>query len=136
MKNLMEKLALNKESKEAPKSSMSYNKKLIVSIYSSLQGLEKCVASSQKMFNHGKFYSEDIASSLTEQHKIMKQMRRTANKLQIHLAQENWSEVTRGLDIYYGLRKIVRPEIMQTFQSLATKSKQENFTKPSGQTLH
>jgi len=62
-----------------------------------------------------------VERSLTEQRKVIRQMRRTANKLQIQLAQENWNEVVRSLQIFYGLRQIVRPEIMATFQSLANK---------------
>jgi len=94
---------------------------MITAVFSSLQGLEKCVESSQKMCSGELAGSIIVERSLTEQRKVIRQMRRTANKLQIQLAQENWNEVVRSLQIFYGLRQIVRPEIMATFQSLANK---------------
>ena len=98
------------------------SKKLLVTVFSSLQGLEKCVESSKKMMAKNLDNSADLIVSLKEQTKIVNQMRRTANKIQIQIAQENWSETMRSLQIFYGLRKIVRPEIMTTFQALANKT--------------
>jgi hypothetical protein len=94
---------------------------MITAVFSSLHGLEKCVESSQKMFAGELAGSIIVERSLNQQRKVIVQMRRTANKLQIQLAQENWGEVVRSLQIFYGLRQIVRPEIMATFQSLANK---------------
>jgi len=95
--------------------------KMVSAVFSSLQGLEKCVESSHQMFAKDINKSVIVERSLQEQEKITIQMRRIANKFQVQLAQENWNEVARSLQIFYGLRQIVRPEIMATFQSLANK---------------
>ncbi len=97
-------------------------KKLLVTVFSSLQGLEKCVESSKKMMVRDLTHSKELAESLREQTSIINKMRRAANKLQLQIAAENWNEATRSLQIFYGLRKMVRPEIMSTFQALANKN--------------
>ena len=94
---------------------------MIASVFSSLQGLEKCLKSSKKMYDKEFRTSALVEQALSQQSLIIVDMRRTANKLQIHLAKKDWDGVVRTLRVFYGLRQIVRPEIMSTFQSLANR---------------
>lgn len=94
-------------------------KKVIAAVFSSLQGLEKCVQTSVRLHNASSRQSKIIADSLREQARILNQMRKEANRLQLRMASEDWDETVHSLQVYYGLRQMVRPEIMSTFQGLA-----------------
>jgi hypothetical protein len=60
-----------------------------------------------------------IVNNITEQERILKHMRRAANKIQIELAQEDWTAVHRSLSIFYSLNQMVRPEILATYRELS-----------------
>ena len=45
-------------------------------------------------------------------------MRRAANKLQLDLAHNDWTNAVRSLHIYYGLNSMVRPSLMGTYAQL------------------
>jgi len=96
-------------------------KKVLAAVFSSLQGLEKCVQTSSRLQNSLDNPANLIARSISDQKQILSQMRRTANKLQLELASDDWDDIVRSLQVFYGLRQMVRPEIMATFQSLANK---------------
>lgn len=94
-------------------------REMLVHVFASIQGLEKCLANSRKMLDEQKHQPLIVHKSLAEQDRILRQMRRVANRLQLEFATENWPEAVRSLKIYYGLWTMVRPEIMSTFTALA-----------------
>ncbi len=96
-------------------------RKILAAVFSSLQGLEKCVQTSSRLHNALPNPSNIVAHGLKDQKNILSQMRRCANRLQLQLASEEWDDVVRSLQVFYGLRQMVRPEIMATFQGLANK---------------
>jgi hypothetical protein len=65
---------------------------------------------------------ETISSMLPEFERVVEHMRRTANKLQLHVAAKNISDIVRDLRIFYGLNHLVRPELLR---ALAQLSKQD-----------
>ena len=96
-------------------------RKVLAAVFSSLQGLEKCVQTSNRLYGAQNSTSDIISSALTDQARVLKLMRRTANKLQLQFASEDWDKIVKSLQVFYGLRQMVRPEIMATFQTLANK---------------
>jgi len=94
-------------------------KKILAAVFSSLQGLEKCVQTSVRLHNASERQTRITADSLREQARVLNQMRKEANLLQLRLASDSWDDIVRSLQVYYGLRQMVRPEIMSTFQGLA-----------------
>ena len=96
-------------------------KKVLAAVFSSLQGLEKCVQTSTRLSSALPKSSNLVSKAINDQKQILGQMRKTANKLQLELASEEWDNIVRSLQIFYGLRQMVRPEIMSTFQGLANK---------------
>lgn len=92
---------------------------LVVAVFASLQGLEKCVEGSKRMFLELDCKPYHIAEALEEQGRVLKQMRHTAIRLQLQLAKNDWTSSVRSLQIFYGLRQMVRPEIMASFRGLA-----------------
>ena len=97
------------------------SKDMIVHIFASVQGLEKCVLHSRKMLAEQKHQPLIVHSSITEQERVLKQMRRAANRLQLELVSEDWVSAVRSLNIFYGLCTMARPEILSTFSSLANR---------------
>ena len=96
-------------------------RKVLAAVFSSLQGLEKCVQTSKRLHNALPSPSNLVAQAIKDQNCVLSQMRRTANKLQLQFASDDWDDIVRSLQVFYGLRQMVRPEIMSTFQSLANK---------------
>jgi len=46
-------------------------------------------------------------------------MRRTANKLQLEIAKDDWNSAVRSLQIFYGLNSMVRPHVMDIYSKLS-----------------
>ena len=95
------------------------NKHLIVHVFAVVQSLEKCISLSKEVIDGNKSLPAQIAKNIAEQERIVRKMRRTANRLQFEFANENWIESTRLLQVFYGLNHMVRPEVRTTYQSLA-----------------
>lgn len=97
-------------------------KNLIIAVFASLQGLEKCVEGSNKMYTSADSKPYFVAESLSQQSETLKKMRHSAIRLQLHLARDDWDQAVRSLQIFYGLRQMVRPDIMATFRGLANQA--------------
>ena len=94
-------------------------KDLLVQIFAAVQGLEKCLRISRELFDPTSVRAPELGAQLDQQERIVKQMRRQSNRLQLYVAQEDWGNVARCLDIIYGLNKMVRPEVTRTFSELS-----------------
>lgn len=99
------------------------NKELIPHVFASLHSLERYLENIRRMSGtqegiDAKFLSQ-LEHSLPEQERVLKQMRRVANKLQLEIAKEEWDEVIRSLRIFYGLNHMVRPDLIATFVKLS-----------------
>ena len=92
---------------------------MIVHVFASVQGLEKCVLHSRKMLAEQRHQPAVVQNSIEAQERVLKQMRRAANRLQLELVNEDWVNAVRSLNIFYGLCNMARPEILATFSALA-----------------
>ena len=92
---------------------------MIAHIFASVQGLEKCVIHSRRMLNEQRHQPSAVQISIAEQERILKQMRRAANRIQLEFANEDWLNAVRSLNIFYGLCQMARPEILSTFSALS-----------------
>lgn len=92
---------------------------LITRLFATVQSLEKCLENSKRMLTEQKGQPRSVHTSITQQEKVVRQMRRTANKLQFAVAKNNWQSAIREVRIFEGLWNMVRPEIVATFSALA-----------------
>lgn len=99
------------------------NKELIPHVFSSLHSLERYLENIRRLVagNDGldPKFANHIEVSLPEQERVLKQMRRVANKLQLEIAKEEWDAVIRSLRIFYGLNHMVRPDLINMFVKLS-----------------
>lgn len=95
-------------------------KELLAHIFSSLQSLERCLDNSNRLYGEQKHELKDVRQSLDEQEKVLRHMRRVANRLQLEVACDDTEKLARSLQIFYGLSTMVRPEVLATFQLLAS----------------
>ncbi|MCB0359085.1 MAG: hypothetical protein KDD44_05605 [Bdellovibrionales bacterium] len=100
---------------------MTMNDKAIIYLFAALQGLERCVSRCEEMLGSQQHQPEFVGRAIEEQKRILLTMRRTANRLQLELVKEDWNEVVRLTQTFYGLNTMVRPEILSTFQALSNK---------------
>lgn len=89
---------------------------LIINVFAALQGLEKAIADSRKQATNVSNY--DALEAVRSQETVVRKMRRTANRLQIDLAGNNWGSSIRLLKIFYGLNHMLRPEVIKTRSAL------------------
>lgn len=95
------------------------NKELIPHVFASLQNLERYLENIKKFSDTSAAHAPSLLRSIEDQERVLKQMRRVANKLQIEVAREQWDSVVRTLRIFYGLNHMVRPDLMATFVQLS-----------------
>ena len=88
-------------------------------IFGALHTLERSLDLCKNTMLKNSNLPERITGSIAEQERIIKHMRRVANKLQFELAQQDWAAVHRSLNIFYSLNQMVRPEIMSTYRELS-----------------
>lgn len=91
------------------------NKEIIIHVFSSLQSLEKYLDSIKKLVR-GK---EKTADGLVQHEKVIRCMRRMANKIQLDVAHDDWDAAVRSLKIFYGLNHMIRPELVSTLMRLS-----------------
>ena len=96
------------------------NSEIIGRIFSALQSLEKCMLTVKEAVGNDKEYAE-LAHLVPQQTKVLVQMRRTANKLQLQFARSEWDEVVRSMKIFYGLNHMVRMDILTMFGIVSSK---------------
>jgi hypothetical protein len=94
------------------------SKQLLAHIYSSLQSLEKCAGENKTAMLTEQEKSPVRVHDVLEQDKVLRHMRRAANRLQLDLARKDWSNAHRSLEIFYGLHSMVRPEIVSTYSAI------------------
>lgn len=97
------------------------NEQIIPHVFGSLHTLERYLERVTTLIDtHAEMKA--IAKMLPEFERVVEHMRRTANKLQLHVASKNISDVVRDLRIFYGLNHLLRPELLR---ALAQLSKQD-----------
>ena len=111
------------------------NDKAVIYLFAAVQGMERCVARCEKMLGEQTYQPSSVATSIAEQRRILREMRRSANKLQLEIAKKDWNGAVRSIQIFYGLNNMVRPEILATFSALANKRIAYQFTETED-TIH
>jgi hypothetical protein len=97
------------------------NAELVTHVFASLQSIEKTVANVKKMLPGLEDANKDIIKVLPEQERIIVQMRRIANLLQLEAARNDWDKAVRSLKIFYGLHHMVRSDVLQAYARLSQK---------------
>lgn len=88
--------------------------------YSVIHQLEQFLDNVKRLISERKTELPDLPVSVQEQERILQQMRRIANKLQLEIAKSNWPGVVRTLRIFYGMNQMIRPELVATLIALST----------------
>ena len=101
------------------------NPELITHVFASLQSLEKCLSTVKKLLPGQEEDYSDIARILPEQERVLQQMRRIANKLQLEVARGDWAGGVRSLKIFYGLNHMIRFDLLHAFSTLSRKEAPE-----------
>ena len=109
-------------------------RKLIIHIFAVVQNLEKRLEETKAAIKDTKGMPMQMHFDLVQQEDVVKHMRRTANRLQLELAREDWIAIIRTLQIFYGLNHMVRPEVMGTYSSIV--KGQNHFTSESAAPRH
>mgnify|MGYP003382194329 CR=1 FL=1 len=115
------------------------NKELIPHVFASLQNLERYLENIKRFSDSNVAQPTSLQRSIDDQERVLKQMRRVANKLQIEVAREQWDAVVRTLRIFYGLNHMVRPDVMATFVQLSkgqTRIEESDGVRDSAPQLH
>ena len=99
--------------------------KTVISVFASLQILEKSLDRVRARLPRNPADRCEAANLFPQMERIVIEMRRTANKLQIQLAKKQWLDANRSLQIFYGLHKMVKSDIAATHQLLI------DYTHPS-----
>ena len=87
------------------------NAQLIGQVFASLQYLEKCLGSIKKLSCGQEERCSSILQALPAQERVLAQMRRAANLLQLETARNDLHGAIRSLKIFYGLNHMVRDDI-------------------------
>ena len=90
---------------------------LLSHVFSSLLNLEKIAGQSRDLLALPGGDAR-LRASASEQEKILIEMRRTANLLQLRIASGNKVEIHRLMSIFYGLHQMVRNEVHQLYAKL------------------
>lgn len=94
---------------------------IVIHVFAAIQALEKCLENSRRMLKEQRQQPLSVHTSLLQQTRMLRSMRQAANTLQLDVARRDWVSAVRTLQIYYGLNKMVRSEIMGTFSALANR---------------
>lgn len=93
------------------------SKQLLSHVFSTVMHLERSLAEIDSLTDSVSD-REQIRQNLAQQTKVVRQMRVTANKLQMAVAADNTIDSHRFINIFYALNQIIRPEIMKSLASL------------------
>ena len=91
---------------------------VIPHVFASLQTLERYLEQVRTLSTRAVEFSAELRTRIPEFERVVKQMRRTANKLQFQVAANNQAEIVRSLRIFYGLNHMLRPELLSTLIKL------------------
>jgi di/tripeptidase len=94
---------------------------LLHRVFSTVQSLEQQIESVKNQYSLNSQANSKAISQLTEFERVVKSMRRVANKLQLEVAKKDSIAIVRSLKIFYGLNFMVRPEVLKTSMSLVSK---------------
>jgi hypothetical protein len=98
---------------------MYMNAQLIGHVFATLQSLERCMANVKKMLPAQEGNYPEIVKIVPEQERVLQQMRRVANLLQLETARNDWPTAVRSLKIFYGLNHMIRNDLMTAFTKLS-----------------
>lgn len=108
-------------------------KEMVVHMFATVQSLEKCVAQNRRMLAESNTQPGHARAAVEQQQRVLTQMRRVANRLQLLLVKKDWVEIVRLTSVFYGLNSLVRPEIMSMFSALANDEVYFQFAEARGQ---
>ncbi len=95
------------------------NTQLIGHVFATLQHLEKCLSNVKRLVQGQEKFCPEISKAVPEQEKVLVQMRRVANLLQLETARNDLPSAVRSLKIFYGLNHMVRNDLMSAFAKLS-----------------
>ena len=105
------------------------NRILITQIYASLLSLEKRLHDVKQMISTSKHKHADIENMIPQYEKVISQMRRNANLLQLHIAKKNWDEIVKTMETFYGLSYLIRGDVLTAYGRLSRNESSENTLK-------
>jgi len=94
------------------------NNQIIMRIFGSLQGLERCLKQVKQLLPSEQDSVQDIVRLIPQQEEALLKMRRLANKLQLEIAKKNWPAAVRTMQIIYGLNHMIRADLHAAFAKL------------------
>ena len=89
--------------------------------YAALQHLEKCLQTVKKLLVGRESEYPDIVKVIPEQEKIITQMRRVANVLQLEIARNDAESIVRSYKVFYGYNQMVRTDLLKALSVLSNK---------------
>ena len=92
---------------------------VIMRIFGSLQGLERCLRQVKQLLPENQEAIRDIAYLIPQQEQALKKMRRLANTLQLQIAKKDWKNAVRTMQIFYGLNHMIRSDLLGAFAKLS-----------------
>ena len=95
----------------------SMSQQLIAHVFSAVLTLERCLEEMKTAVSVRPDLSY-LALQLSQQAKVVRQMRQVANRMQLEVASSNQLATGRSIAIFYALNQMVRPEIMKTYSEI------------------
>ena len=99
-------------------------------IFGMLHSLERITAQNKQAIHSAPEPNQPLARSQREQEKIVGQMRRSANLLQLAIASNNPNQIAKQLQVFYGLHFLVKDEIFQTLRKVSAAESSSHASAP------
>ena len=108
---------------------------LLFRIFGTMQTLERSLEVSKKSASVNKTLSQEMQLNLRDMERVLLHMRQIANKLQMEIAKNDASAITRSLKVFYSLHQMLRPEVTAAEKEIS--SLYNKFETPdSAATIH
>ena len=91
----------------------------LVRIFGILHSFERIVAQNRQAIEKNAEFKKTLKQTQKEQEKIVRQMRRSANLLQLAIATNKPNQLNKQLQIFYGLHFLAKDEILSTVRKLS-----------------
>ena len=95
------------------------NNQVIMRIFGSLQGLERCLKQVKQLLPADRESVKEITHLIPQQEAALIKMRRLANLLQLEVAKKDWASAVRTMQLIYGLNHMIRSDLQAAFATLS-----------------
>lgn len=97
------------------------NEKLVTYVLGMINRLEWLLEKSKAGLSQSENRDEVAQAELEDQERVLRHMRRTANKLQVEVASKDFANAFRSLQIIYALNQMVGVHVVSTYLTNASK---------------